>query len=184
MDAVFLIRRRAFTLAEILTVIVIIGIAAAVIVPQMASRDDLKVAAAARIMMADLIYAQNMAITQQSNLSVQFDTTNANYSLVNPANSQVLTQPVTKDAYTMTFGASGTPGLREAVLNEVKFYGADGVTEYTTLGFDELGTPLAYPASGPAETLTAGHVRVQSGGQVLQIDIEPFTGHISVGPSH
>src|SRR3954467_15785526 len=42
-----------FTLVEILVVIVIIGIAAAVIVPQMGSRDDLKAAAAARMLMAD-----------------------------------------------------------------------------------------------------------------------------------
>src|SRR5215475_9916349 len=55
--------RRGFTLVEILAVVVILGIASAIIIPQIGSRDDMKAAAAARVLIADLIYAQNLAIS-------------------------------------------------------------------------------------------------------------------------
>src|SRR5690242_16864757 len=67
-------RAAGFTLVEILVVVVILGIAAAVIVPNMGTRSDLKAAAAARMIMADLIYAQNRAISTQTKHYVTFDT--------------------------------------------------------------------------------------------------------------
>src|SRR5829696_352345 len=76
---------RAFTLVEILVVVIILGIAGAIIVPSIGSRDDMKAAAAARVIMADLIYAQNLAITSQGNRYINFDTVNQQYSLTNSA---------------------------------------------------------------------------------------------------
>src|SRR5947207_2842939 len=52
--------RRAFTLVEILAVVVIIGIASAIIIPQIGTRDDMRNTAAVRIIVADLIYAANL----------------------------------------------------------------------------------------------------------------------------
>ena len=50
----------------------------------MGTRDDLKAAAAARMLMADLIYAQNRAISTQTRHYVKFDTGSSpqTYSLV------------------------------------------------------------------------------------------------------
>src|SRR4051794_29157191 len=64
---------KGFTLVEILVVIIILGIASAMIIPQLGSRDDLVVSAAARMMMADMIYAQNRAISLQKPHYVRFD---------------------------------------------------------------------------------------------------------------
>ena len=73
--------RAGFTLIEILVVVVILGIAAAVIVPQIGSRADLKATSAARLIMADLIYVQNRSISQQKYHYIQFDPATASYTV-------------------------------------------------------------------------------------------------------
>src|SRR5438874_2544168 len=64
---------RGFTLIEILCMVVVLGIASLVILPQITTRDDLKVAAAARALMADLLYAQNRSIALQKMHYVRFN---------------------------------------------------------------------------------------------------------------
>src|SRR5687768_7200473 len=115
--------RRGFTLVEILMVVVILGIASAVIVPQIGTRSDLKARAAARMVVADLIYAQNMAIATQKWHYVQFDTTNNRYTVyddmpldpdgtgpqatVVPSPHLPINHPVNKSPYVVQFGAAG-----------------------------------------------------------------------------
>src|SRR5687768_15113383 len=103
-------RRPAFTLVEILVVVLILGIAAAAIVPQMGNRGDLKAAAAARMIMADLIYAQNRAIATQTRHYVTFDTAASpqTYRIVTSMTPLTdVTHPITKaSSYAVTFGSS------------------------------------------------------------------------------
>ena len=102
--------RRAFTLVEILMVVLILAIASAVIVPQIGTRDDLKAAAGARVVMADLIWAQNRAISTQQEQYVVFS--GNSYTLWYKNSSGTLTQsinPVTESPYTETFNVAGGP---------------------------------------------------------------------------
>ncbi len=171
---------RAFTLIEILAVVFILGLTAAVVLPQMGTRDDLKASAAARMMMADLVYAQNRAITYQANHYVKFDLTHKKYSLTD-SGQNVLTHPVNQTSYTMTYGAGGSYGLTDTSLSidSINLVGVSN-TQQTTLGFDDLGTPLVYHTDGTIETLTTGTVVVKSNSYKLQITIAPYTGQLSV----
>jgi prepilin-type N-terminal cleavage/methylation domain-containing protein len=169
---------RGFTLIEILCVVIILGIAGAVIVPQLGTRDDLRAASAARALMADLIYAQNLAITSQTNHYVAFDIINRRYTVLNSSLS-IVRHPVEKDDYVMTFGPGGTAGLRECTLSSAGFLGTSSSDLRTTIGFDELGTPLVR-YGGVVETLTAGEVKVKAGAFELTVRIEPYTGQITV----
>lgn len=72
---------RAFTLVEVLVVVAIIAIAGAVVVPSMTSTGSLTVQGGARIIIADLLYAQNDAIAKQKSRKVVFDVTNNSYKL-------------------------------------------------------------------------------------------------------
>jgi prepilin-type N-terminal cleavage/methylation domain-containing protein len=173
-------RNRAFTLVEILVVVLILGIAAAVIVPAMGSRDDLKAAAAARMIMADLIYAQNRAITTQQRHYVIFNTTTQqNFRIsLSPTDGSSIQHPVTKDPFIMRVGQGGSAGLTEINLAQVSFEGK------TTLAFDELGVPYFYDPGTNQTTATStsagSQIRVQCGTHVLAILIEPYTGEIKV----
>src|SRR5690349_18226209 len=66
-------RTSGFTLVEILMVITILGVAAAIVLPQVGSRDDLRTASMARAVMADLAYVQSRSVSMQRRHYVRFD---------------------------------------------------------------------------------------------------------------
>ena len=174
-------RGLGFTLVEILVVVIILGIAGAIIVPNLGSRDDLKAAAAARVIMADLIYAQNLAITSQGNRYMAFNVPLQNYSVTDAAGG-VITHPVKQIPYTQKFGGTSQNDLPDLKLVSTTFIGVSGIPQ-TTIGFDELGTPLTCNPLGVSETMSTGSILIQAGkGYKLKVDIEPFTGQISVNP--
>ena len=172
---------RGFTLVEILVVVVIIGIAGAIVVPQMSSRDDLKASATSRIIMSDLLYLQSLAITRQRTHYALFDESAQTYTLVDGAGMTVLTHPVGKYPCTMKFGSAGEAGLGDARLDSAAFRAQPGGTAFSMIGFDELGTPLIYDA-GTTQPLAEGSIVVQSGQYKLKITIASFTGQIAVEP--
>ena len=106
--------RTAFTFTEVLVVVVILGIASAIVLPQVNSHDDLSASAAARTVMADLLYAQNRAIAMQTMHYVTFDTTHQQYTLFSWL-STVLQHPVNLSNYIMTFGQSGSNNISQSV---------------------------------------------------------------------
>ncbi len=171
---------KGFTLVEILVVVIILGIAGAIIVPSIGSRNDLKAAAAARVIMADLIYTQNLAITSQGNRYVKFDVVNQQYSVTDSAGG-IITHPVNQTPYTQKFGGSSQNSLPDMKLVSTTFVGVSGLAQ-TTIGFDELGTPLTCNPLGVTETLSSGSILIQAGTYKLKVDIEPYTGQISVNP--
>jgi prepilin-type N-terminal cleavage/methylation domain-containing protein len=165
----------AFTLIEILAVVTILGIASAIIVPQIATRDDLQAAAAARAVMADLIYAQNRAITMQTPHYVQFVTNG--YTICAKASDgtiKPIKNPVTQQDYTVTFGAGN---LADLTLGAVTFDNNKG-----TLAYDELGIPNVTDSPGlPCARMNAnGSIAVTCGTFTMTIAVESYTGELSV----
>jgi len=170
--------RRAFTLVEILVVVVILGIAAAVVVPQVGTQSDLRAAAAARLIMADLIYAQNRAIATQTKHYVFFDTTNQKYRIRMGSTFVDIPQPITKESYyEVALGQKGT-ALSDISLGTVNIEGC------TTIAFDELGVPYSYNAgtglTTPLSTSGGSTIPVKCGTFTLTISVEPYTGEIKV----
>jgi MSHA pilin protein MshC len=167
---------RAFTLVEILTVVIILGIASAIIVPQLGSRDDFRVASAARQVMADLIYAQSRAISTQRKHYVEFSGNQYTISSRNDDASALspITHPITKESYVQNVGVAGT-ALANVSIATVNFGGTSWV------GFDEFGAPFKYdPGTNTSTVLSAtGIVQLSSGTFSITINVEPYTGDTS-----
>ena len=171
--------RTGFTLVEILTVVVILGIASAIVVPQIGSRDDLKVRSAARMVMADLIYAQNRAVATQSMLYVQFDQTNQCYTLLSSISPAVaIKHPITKNDYVVRFASGGAGGKVDSSLNSFSF------DSQTTLAFDELGMPYSYDPTKPVDQrlspLNSGSLVLKNKAQTKTITVVAYTGEVTV----
>lgn len=167
------LRRSGFTLIEILVVVVILGIVSAVILPQIGTRDDLKVASAARTVMADLLYAQSRAVTTQKTHYIVFNTTSKKYDVMDAISPQhIITHPVSQSQYEQVFGV--------APLDNVNF-GTVSFDGQTTLAFDALGSPYSYNIStGTMSALNSGSIPLQCNQNKLTVTIQPFSGELKV----
>jgi prepilin-type N-terminal cleavage/methylation domain-containing protein len=150
---------KAFTLVEVLVVVVIMAIAGAMIVPLMAGAGEMEALSAARVIATDIQYAQNMAITMQTPVTVQFYPDADRYTLSNA--SGLLKHPMTNKDYLVDFHARD--GFDQVDLASASFGGAASVV------FDELGSPSA-----------GGSATVLGGSQTYRIDVTSVTGTVSV----
>jgi type II secretory pathway pseudopilin PulG len=161
-------------------VVIILGIASAVIVPNLGTRNDMNVAAAARVVMADLMYAQNRAIVTQSMTYVQFDVAGQAYAILsnkpNVAPLAYVMNPVTGQNYLTKFNNASNPGLQPAKLQTISVDGK------ACIAFDELGQPYSWDsATGNSTALVnPATIPVKCGTFLLTVYVEPYTGALTV----
>jgi prepilin-type N-terminal cleavage/methylation domain-containing protein len=173
------VRRRGFTLIEILSVVLILGIISAIVVPAVGQRGDLQAAAAARVLVGDLTYAQNRAISTGGWTYIVFNTDSQNYTLYSGTSSAPsgtpLTHPVNTGNYTITFGGDGASALSGATLASVSI--GSGAA---TLAFDSTGIPYAYTSGNtPVALSSAATAVISSDNYSVTVSVEPATGDIS-----
>ena len=179
--------RRGFTLVEILTVVLILGIASAIIAPQVGSRSDLKARAAARVLIADLLYAQNMAVAQQQPYYVKFDADAEEYRVLSGAGPAagadvLINNPVSKEPFVVKMGPGGNSRLSDVRIKSAVFNGEDSTfLNQFTVSFDELGQPFVYSyVNDDKNPLFDGTVVIQCGQHEIAVTIERYTGEIKV----
>jgi prepilin-type N-terminal cleavage/methylation domain-containing protein len=184
--------RGGFTLIEILSVVIVLGIASAIVIPQISSHGDLDAAAGARAIMSDLLYAQNLAITTQGNpknqstnslpyVFVSFDATHQQYGVYyydSTANQlTLLTHPVNRENYQITMNGTGENAIANVTLASANFGSGN-----STIAFDSTGTPYSFNASTKTATAISGSgtVVVGSGTYSSTVTVEQDSGDISV----
>jgi type II secretion system protein H len=150
-----------FTLIEMMIVVVIIGIAAAMAVPMISSGASFQVRSAANLVAADLEYAKSMAISRGQPYKVVFDATDESYQIKDSADTAIA-PPGRKNI--VRFGSGGQ--LTEVAIVSASFGGTGTVT------FDYLGSPQSLTSEGV--------VTLQAGGITKTVRVEPVTGFISV----
>jgi prepilin-type N-terminal cleavage/methylation domain-containing protein len=176
--------RRGLTLVEVLIVVVILGLAGAMVIPSMGSTGVLRVQGAIRTIVADLTFAQSDAIAFQEQRAVVFDPAANSYRVIQVVNNSV--------NYANTLYDGTAAGRRYVVdLNNPDFGGARilsanfGVTQpgglpsgTSTFLLDDMGTPIT--TVGGSTPSTGGAIRIEGQDSVHDILIEPYTGRITV----
>ncbi len=156
-------RRAGYTLVEVLIVVTILGIVSAVVVPNMLTAGTLGVQAAARMTVADILFAQNDAIAQQNIRKVVFDPDNERYTLTDE-NDNVLSvawKNGSANNYEVDFTTDDR--FQGVVIVSADFAGS------STLEFDALGGPT-----------NGGTVVIEFQGRQYRVTVASFTGRVTV----
>jgi prepilin-type N-terminal cleavage/methylation domain-containing protein len=165
-----------FTLIELMIVIVILGVAAAIVIPMASSAASMQIRSAVNMMAADLEYAKSMAIGTGQAHSVVFDAANERYWIVRGyqgADTDAIEHPVKKGfPYVISFASDGRLSQVEIVSTDFNGNGNNIVS------FDYLGSP--YKGGAIPAALNSGVVTLQAGEAGRTVRVEPVTGFISI----
>lgn len=182
--------RAAFTLIEVLLVVVILGIAGVLVIPSMSQTNVLRVQTAVRTVVSDLTFIQSEAVAFQSRRAVmfgvvpRFDATQDRWVFVE-GNGYTLAEVRGPDLDLDTDALQdpddpSRPFGRDfdddqyggATIAEVGFNGGE------LLIFDELGGPVE-ELDGP-EPGDGGSLEVRGEFASFRVDVQAYTGRIRV----
>lgn len=164
-------RERAYTLVEVLVVVTILGIAAAMVVPSMGSTGSLRVQGAVRTLVADITEAQSDALAYQTPRAMVFYPSENRYVIVEVRGNTI--NPVT-DTLSETRFTAGTFG--DSAIDTAAF--SYDIDENPVLIFDELGSPVVAPGSSTAAP--TGEIFITGSGQRFRVGVDAFTGRVTV----
>ena len=165
-------RRGAFTLVEVLIVVLMLGILFGLALPQMGDSRMLSLREAACLVAADFEFAQNESIAHGDNLRlVKFDTSGNRYWVAAAsAPDTPVTDPASGQPLLTVFGSDRATGLAGVTIQSVNL-GGDDVLKFNAFGSPDQASDatvtLAIQAAGGTQTLT---VRVKAGSGEVTID--------------
>ncbi len=172
-------RRSAFTLIEVLVVVTIVGILGALVVPSMLSAGTLGLQGAARLVSADIQYAQNEAVASGAERGIEFDPVTNRYRMFDENNVTIDLAWMRTGGHADQLDAGGDvliPGWTVDFTTDNRFEGVDLVAANFNgtfqVRFDEMGAPVGGTANGSVMLRNAEHRIV--------IEVDGFTGRVSI----
>lgn len=163
--------RRAYTLIELLIVIVLITIAFGLTLPTIGDSKELRLREAARLLAADIEFAQSESIAHPGDNDrrvVAFDTTNNRYWIAPRSDTSVaaaVTDIVIQAPFVVQFGAGRAASLHGVTLQSVSV----GTNDELRLD------PYGVPEQGSDATVT-----LQCGPATMTVTVDGSTGEVSV----
>lgn len=161
--------RTGFQLVEIMILVAVLAIAAAVALPRMSRTDDMRLRAAARLLIADLEYAQVESMAQgDAPRVVVFDAAGHAYHVARASEPDTpLDSPLGPFPYRTVFGQGRASALAGVTIHA-----------YSLGGDNRVGFGLY----GQLDQTAPATVTLACGGRRITITLDPTTGTSSVGP--
>ena len=175
---------RAYTLIELMIVLVVLGIAGALLVPHLAYKDSLSTQAVVRMMISDLNFAQSDALANQEFRRVHFYGDGSGYCIFRVTEA--------------TFGDPFDEGTADYIDDPLGVVGESGayIVDFTTknrfedvsislINIDGGNSHITYDALGGTVITgnapgTGGQIQIQADDMIYEIAIAPFTGKMTV----
>lgn len=166
----------AFTLVEVLLVVILLAIGALIAAPAVSESDATRVQSAAMLLTADLQFAQFESIAHADEpRGVRFDIPNNRYEVVRAngtstldcSQAVVLTNPVDKRPYRTEYGGSRGAELAGVTIDS---YSLDG------------DACVAFGALGETDQTAAATVVLRSGSSTITVSIDAGSGEASITP--
>jgi len=180
---------RGYTLIELIMVMAVLALAAALLVPHIAGSDSMKLQAAVRLLIADLSFAQSDALANQEFRRVVFYDDGSGYCLIEVLGAETTPADLDDlDGVNYVYDPLGMMGryiidfTTDNRFEGVFFSAAtiDGIdlADRPEITYDLMGgTVLSNSASLPG---TGGSVTLSYKDSSYEIDIAPFTGKLTV----
>lgn len=170
-------RRGGYTLLELMVVLVLMGIAAALVIPNVRGSENIRIQTAVRAIASDIMYAQSDALAYQARRAVVFDPASNDYWIAEVSSDEL-------DFDTDAMYKIDGPDQRFLVDVDITSGGAAQIVSADFDGdevliFDELGGPVAaLDSDGPS---AGGNIVVGGDdGTAYQLAVEPYTGRVTV----
>lgn len=163
--------KKAFTLVEMLILVMILSIVAMVAIPMLGSASTMQVKAAANKIAADLEYAKSMAISRQKNYSIIFDIDNETYQIQDDSGVVIKDPMQTSKDFVVDFKKDSR--ISQVNILSVSFDSAVVIT------FDYLGSPYSGMSSNSLIDGSNG-ITLKAGDTQMEILVEPVTGYINI----
>ena len=160
---------RGYTLIELLIVISILGISAAMVIPSMGSASVLRIQGAVRSVVADITFAQMDALAYQEEDANMYTLTRVPAGVIDPDADAIFEAKGPAQRYRVMLDDERFGG---SFLRDISFNGGSAII------FDEMGAPIASPSSSTLSD--GGSVQIEGPSSRFRIDIAAFTGRVTV----
>ena len=161
-------RWRGFSIVEVLIVVMVIAIAAALAVPRMRDSEAAQLRSAANLLLADLSYAQAESITHATDTRLLvLGANNKTYWIAAKSKpNDPITNPADRLPYKVVFGES-----RASALGKVTIFSS-------AVGGDAR---LGFGAYGQLDQTSAATITLTAGGMKITLTVDPVTGQTTIG---
>jgi len=158
---------KALTLVELLIVIMLVAIAATLAIPMLGGTNTTRLQAAARLLVADLGFAQAESITHADDpCVVTFDQANGSYAVArSSAPGTPITDPAANQPYVTQFGTGRAAGMAGV-----------SIQEYSLGGDNRLG----FGIYGQTDQTTPATITLQAGTVTMTVKVDAASGEASI----